>query len=151
MGIERYQGWLLLAHSHFEDQWSFLQNEVVRLASKQPETYRSHPTTKKQATIKKLVFEVIPSDPVNRLWPPGNTLGPENRSWRRAKFGQRYRLFFRFDSASKIVVYGWMNDENSFRARNSRTDAHSVFAALLNSGNPSSARDDLLEASNSLQ
>lgn len=115
MGIERCQGWLLLAHPHCEDQWSLLQNEVVRLASKQPETYRSHPTTKKLATIEKLVFEVIPSDPANRLWLQGNTLGPENRSWRRAKFGQRYRLFFRFDSASKIVVYGWMNDEHSLQ------------------------------------
>ncbi len=150
MGIERYHGWLLLAHPHFEDQWSLLHNEVVRLASKRPDTYPSHPTTKRLATIEKLVFEVIPSDPANRLWLQGNTLGQENRSWRRAKFGQRYRLFFRFDSASKIVVYGWMNDENSLRAKKSRTDAYSVFSALLNSGNPPTGWDDLLEASNSL-
>lgn len=147
MTLERYRGWLLLAHPHFEDQWSTLSNEVVRLASKRPDSYRSHPKTKRLATVEKLVFEVIPSDPANALWLQGNTLGRENRSWRRAKFGQQYRLFFRFDSAAKIIVYGWMNDEHSLRARKSKKDAYSVFATMLQSGNPPSSWDELLEAS----
>lgn len=151
MTVERYNGWLLLAHPHFEDQWSLLHNKVVRLASKQPETYRSHPTTKRLATVEKLVFEVIPSDPANRLWLQGNTLGSENRSWRRAKFGQQYRLFFRFDSVAKIVIFGWMNDENSLRARQSKKDAYVVFQAMVTSGNPPARWDDLLGASSPLR
>ena len=27
----------------------------------------------------------------------------------------RFRLFFRFDSASRIAVYAWVNDENTMR------------------------------------
>lgn len=147
MAVLRYTGWLLLAHPHFEDQWSALSNQVVLIASQRPESYRLHPKTKRLATLEKLVFEVIPSDPANALWRQGNTLGPENRGWRRAKFGGQYRLFFRYDSASKIIVYGWMNDENSLRARKSKKDAYSVFARMLESGNPPSHWDDLLEQS----
>ena len=150
MTFTRYSGWLLLAHPHFEDQWSILSNEVVRLASKSPETYRSHPTTKRLATLEKLLFEVIPADPSNRLWLQGNTLGSDNRSWRRAKFGERFRLFFRFDSASKIIVYGWMNDDRTLRARHSKNDAYSVFRSMLESGNPPSRWDELVEVSSGL-
>ena len=147
MTLARYLGWILLAHPHFEDQWSTLSNEVFRLASKNPETYRSHPKTKRLATLEKLIFEVIPGDPSNRLWLQGDTLGSENRSWRRAKFGERFRLFFRFDSASKIIVYGWMNDEQTLRARHSRKDAYSVFSSMLESGHPPSRWDELVDVS----
>ena len=27
----------------------------------------------------------------------------------------RFRLFFRFDSASKVIIYAWVNDENTLR------------------------------------
>lgn len=138
MTLEHDEGWLLLAHLHFEDQWSTLTNDVFQLASDRPESYKSHRKAKRLATLEKLVFEVIPPDPANRLWLQGNTLGVENRAWRRAKFGQQYRLFFRFDSASRIIIYGWMNDQNSLRARESKSDAYVVFASMLDSGNPPS-------------
>lgn len=147
MSVERYQGWLLLAHPHFEDQWSRWSNEVRRLAKKNPGTYSSHPHVKRMATLNTLVFEVVPNDPAHPRWLQGNTLGPRNRAWRRAKFGARYRLFFRFDSRSKIIIYGWINDDNSLRARGNRTDAYSVFARMLASGSPPSTWDELLRQS----
>lgn len=150
MSVERYHGWLLLAHPHFEDQWSRWVNDVRRLAKRNPSAYTQHPKTKRMATLNTLVFEHIPQDPGHPRWLQGNTLGPANRAWRRAKFGERYRLFFRFDSSSQIIIYGWVNDEKSLRARDSKTDAYAVFARMLRSGNPPSTWDDLLEGSNSL-
>lgn len=150
MSFERYNGWLLLAHPHFEDQWAKLSNEVRRLASKDPAGYRSHHKTKKLATLEKLMFEVIPQDPANRLWLQGSSLGEENRAWKRAKFGQQYRLFFRFDSAAKIIIYGWINDEKTLRARQSKTDAYLIFQKMLEAGNPPSSWDELLLTSNYL-
>lgn len=150
MSFERYNGWLLLAHPHFEDQWAKLSNEVRGLAAKDPVGYRSHQKTKKLATLEKLMFEVIPQDPGNRLWLQGSSLGEENRAWKRAKFGQQYRLFFRFDSAAKIIIYGWINDEKTLRARQSKTDAYLIFQKMLESGNPPTSWDELLLSSNYL-
>ena len=42
-------------------------------------------------------------------------LGPGNRHWFRAKFHGRYRLFFRFSAGQKIIIYAWVNDEQSLR------------------------------------
>lgn len=77
----------------------------------------------------------------------GNTLGAENRNWRRAKFGGQYRLFFRFDSVNKIIVLGWLNFSDSLRAYGSKNDAYLVFTKLLANGNPPSGWDELLEQS----
>jgi toxin YhaV len=86
--------------------------------------------------IAKLAFEVIPQDPTRSEYRQGNTLGNEYRHWFRAKFFQQYRLFFRYHQGSKIIVYGWVNDDNSKRAYDSNTDAYRVFGKMLDSGNP---------------
>jgi toxin YhaV len=151
LDFERYQGWLLLAHPHFEDQYAKWSNQVLGLARKDPDGFKSNPKTKRFATLEKLVFEVIPSDPANRLWLQGNTLGPENRAWRRAKFFQQYRLFFRYDSNAKIIIYGWINDEQTLRARQTKSDAYTVFQRMLESGNPPTDWDELLKSSNYLK
>lgn len=150
MSFERYNGWLLLAHPHFQDQWAKLSNEVHRLAAKDPTGYRSNQKTKRLATLEKLMFEVIPQDPGNRLWLQGSSLGEENRAWKRAEFGHQYRLFFRFDSAAKIIIYGWINDEKTLTARQSKTDAYLIFQKMLEAGNPPSNWDELLLSSNYL-
>ena len=77
----------------------------------------------------------------------GNTLGADNRQWFRAKFHQRYRLFFRFSSKEKVIVYAWVNDENTLRKAGSRTDPYAVFRAMLNAGNPPSTMAELLAVS----
>lgn len=147
MKLGRYNGWLLLAHPHFEDQYSRWFNEVKRLANSKPNTYKSSDKTKRLAALEKLVFEVIPQDPSNQRFLLGNSLGGSNRSWRRAKLGSQYRVFFRFDSRAKIIVYAWVNDQDSLRAYGSKSDAYLVFASLLQRGNPPTSWDELLEQS----
>ena len=99
------------------------------------------------AALRRLVFEIIPEDPASPKYLLGNTLGPNYRAWRRAKFGGQYRLFFRFDSAAKIIIFGWMNDEDTLRAYGSKTDAYAVFVRMLETGRPPSTWTDLLEES----
>jgi toxin YhaV len=97
-----------------------------------------------------LIFYEIPSDPNANAFSLGNTLGAARRHWRRAKFLQRFRLFFRFDSASRIIIYAWVNDENTLRKAGSQTDPYAVFSKRLNAGNPPDDWVDLLaEASRS--
>ena len=82
---------------------------------------------------------------------PSSTLGDENKHWFRAKFFQQYRLFFRFYTESKIIVYAWVNDERNKRAYDKKSDAYRVFEKMLKSGNPPNSWEELLRASQSLK
>jgi toxin YhaV len=73
----------------------------------------------------------------------GATLGDEHRHWFRAKFFQQYRLFFRFHVESKIIVYAWVNDENTKRAYDSKTDTYNIFTKMLKKGHPPSDWESL--------
>lgn len=82
------------------------------------------------------MLETVPSDPHRDEYRQGNTLGPDFRHWRRAKIGRRFRVFFRFDTRSRIIIYAWVNDENTLRSSGSKRDPYAVFQKMLQSGNP---------------
>ncbi|TAK78039.1 MAG: hypothetical protein EPO11_01830 [Gammaproteobacteria bacterium] len=75
--------------------------------------YKQKNSTKRLAAITKLIFEKIPQNPTLLEYRQGITLGDDNKHWFRAKFFQQYRLFFRFHLESKIIVYAWVNDEDT--------------------------------------
>jgi toxin YhaV len=142
--LGRYNDWLLIAYPGFVDQYSRFSNEALKLGRSGKPGALNHPKVKKMAALRRLVFEIIPSDPASSRYLLGNTLGPKHRAWRRAKFGGQYRLFFRFDSAAKIIIFAWMNDEESLRSYGSKNDAYAVFARMLETGDPPSTWTDLL-------
>jgi toxin YhaV len=45
-------------------------------------------------------------------------------------------LFFRFDSNTKIIIFSWVNDENSLRSSGSKSDPYAVFQKMLQRGHP---------------
>jgi toxin YhaV len=90
---------------------------------------------------------VIPRDPNGPEFRQGNTLGPDNRHWFRAKFHGRYRLFYRFSTQQKVIVYVWVNDEASLRKTGSKNDPYALFKAMLESGEPPGSFAELLRAS----
>jgi len=137
-------GWKLYRAGAFAEAFDRLEADVARLAAQRPDDHVSHPKAKLLARIRDLIFEEIPRDPNAHHYGLGNTLGPAHRHWRRAKFLQRFRLFFRFDSASGIIIYAWMNDENTLRKAGSRRDPYAVFARRLDEGNPPDGFEDLL-------
>ncbi|WIX33026.1 type II toxin-antitoxin system YhaV family toxin [Salinicola sp. JS01] len=139
-------GWTLLAHPLFLDQVATLTARVERLAAKDPTGYRSRPATKRLAAIIKLTTHDIPQDPAGDHYRQGKTLGSEYTHWRRAKFYQQYRLFFRYDLASRIIVYAWVNDETAKRAFDSKSDAYVTFSRMLDSGNPPDSWQTLQQA-----
>lgn len=138
-------GWTLLRAGAFRASLDSLVEEVARLAAADPDGYRAHPKSKLLARIRSLILDEIPSDPSAPAYVLGNTLGPAHRHWRRAKFLQRFRLFFRFDSASRTIVYAWVNDENTLRKAGARSDPYAVFARRLDAGDPPDDWDELLE------
>jgi toxin YhaV len=129
-------GWSLFAHELFLDQLDALIVEVERHRAKDAIGYKQKNATKRLAAIAKLAFEIIPQDPSRTEYRQGTTLGDGYTHWLRAKFFQQYRLFFRYHRDSRIIVYAWVNDEDTKRAYDSATDAYQVFRRMLKRGQP---------------
>jgi toxin YhaV len=137
-------GWRLYVHPLFEQQFRQLVEQVEALAAKSPTGYKESPAAKLLATIHRLIRETIPRNPGAAEFRQGNTLGSDNRHWFRAKFHQRYRLFYRFSSREKIIIYAWVNDERTLRKSGSSTDPYRVFRAMLEAGDPPKTMEQLL-------
>jgi len=130
-------GWTLRAHPLFLDQVERLIAQVEEEKKKDPENYKSAANAKTLAAINKIAFTDIPADPTNKNYRQGDTLGDNHKHWFRAKFGKgRFRLFFRYDSKAKIIIYAWVNDENSLRTYGKKTDAYTVFKGMLDNKAP---------------
>ncbi|HEY3048496.1 MAG TPA: type II toxin-antitoxin system YhaV family toxin [Polaromonas sp.] len=129
-------GWTVFAHPLFLDQLEATMAQVEALRLKDPSGFLKKNASKRLAAIAKLAFEVIPQDPERPEYRQGNTLGEEHKHWFRAKFFQQYRLFFRYHKDTKIIIYGWVNDEDTKRAHESVDDAYRVFRKMLENGHP---------------
>lgn len=137
-------GWAIYAHPLFLAQLDALANTVEVLRRKDPLRYKRKNATKRLAAICRLAFDVVPADPTRPEYRQGTTLGKAYTHWFRAKFFQQYRLFFRYDLAAHIIVFGWVNDSDTLRAYDSDDDAYRVFRKMLDAGNPPDDWDQLL-------
>ena len=141
-------GWRFYQHPAFRQPFDRLTQDVGELRARlETAEFEQHPKTKLLARIVKLLLDDIPRDPNAAEYPLGNTLGSAGRHWRRAKFLQRYRLFFRFQTKAKIIVCAWLNDETTLRKTGATTDPYHVFAQRLASGHPPDDWDALLSES----
>ena len=104
-------------HPLLDAQLDHLNAKVYRAYMRLGEAAAGRPEVKLTQRIHDLMQNVIPADPGNEMFRQGKTLGEANKMWFRAKMFGQYRLFYRFDSAQKIIVYVWINDEQSLRAR----------------------------------
>lgn len=145
LGIQR-NGWWLIFHPSFRDRLLALQEEVTDLERRAETGWEAGPKPKLLKRILDLILREIPANPDAPTYEQGNTLGADARGWRRAKFLDRFRLFFRFHSDSKIIVYAWVNDENTLRKNGSTTDPYAVFRSMLVAGDPPSNWKKLRDA-----
>lgn len=131
------EGWSILAHPLLLDQLERLTAAVEKARRTDPVGYGATANAKLLAVLRRLIFETIPADPTRSEYRQGGTLGPERKHWFRAKFGNgRFRLFFRYDSRSRLIIYAWVNDAQTLRTRGAKTDAYHVFKGMLDKGNP---------------
>ena len=149
--MNEFQGWRLFVHPLFQKQLEKLAKQVQGLAAREPRKYASHPAAKILATINYYIREAIPRNPNGSEFRQGNTLGAGNRHWFRAKFHGRYRLFYRFSTEKRVIIYAWVNDQKSLRKSGSKTDAYAVFRAMLESGNPPNSFVELWRTAKEMQ
>lgn len=133
--IQRH-GWILLFHECLIEQLQKLHAAAHRAQLQDPQAYATNANVRLFAALSRLIFEAVPSDPNREEYRQGNTMGTAFRHWRRAKVGRRFRLFFRFDSKSKIIVFAWVNDENTLRSAGGKADPYAVFQRMLERGHP---------------
>lgn len=146
MKIAEINGWTILGDPHFVTALSQLMNDVEKIRNKKIQSNEVSLAEKKLAAIRKIVETEIAANPTDSKFILGHTLGAEYSVWRRAKFFQQYRLFFRFDSKSKVIILSWFNDENTKRAYESSRDAYLVFQKMLKRGRPPSNWKQLLDS-----
>jgi toxin YhaV len=135
-GVAERHGWRLFLHPAFRDIFDRLVAEVADLERARPGNYHLHPRAKLLRRIVDLILNEIPSDPASPKYRQGKTLGGAHRHWRRAKFLGRFRLFLRYSEKDKIIIYAWINDENTLRkagrgAIRTRSSGSGSVAAIL--------------------
>jgi toxin YhaV len=143
-------GWTLLFHDAVLAQLATLARVSERARKADPKGFRSNRNVKLLAALAKLMLETIPTDPGRPEYRQGNTLGPRYRHWFRAKFFGRFRLFFRYDSRVRMIVYAWVNDERTLRQQGGRSDPYEVFCRMLAAGRPPDDWARLVAASRDL-
>lgn len=140
-------GWTLLFHDGVVQQLRKLHHAARRAEAQDPEGFGSNANVKLLRALSHLMLNVVPQDPSRDEYRQGNTLGPDYRHWRRARIGRRFRLFFRYDSRSRVIVFAWVNDEQTLRASGSSSDPYAVFERMLGRGHPPDSWQALKEAS----
>ncbi|HLY57953.1 MAG TPA: type II toxin-antitoxin system YhaV family toxin [Stellaceae bacterium] len=129
-------GWTLLFHDAAIGQLAALSAAYRRARRADPDSFRSNANVKLFAALAKLCLVVIPADPGRAEYRQGNTLGAAYRHWMRVKFFGRFRLFYRYDTHARIIVYAWVNDERTLRQRGGRSDPYEIFRRMLATGDP---------------
>ena len=131
-------GWTLYAHPEFLSQLERVYAAAKREADPQGDA------TKVLAWITRAIFEEIPADPTLSVYRLGGALSGITH-WFRDKYAGQFRLFFRYNSRARIIIYGWVNDEETLRAYESKTDAYKEFRKRLGNGVPPDSWEDLLK------
>ena len=129
-------GWTLLFHACVIEQLRKQGAAAERAERSDPQGFENNANVKLFRALGQLIMEVVPSEPSREEFRQGNTMGPSYRHWRRAKIGRRFRLFFRYDSKARAIVYAWVNDEETLRSAGSKSDPYAVFEKMLGRGNP---------------
>lgn len=139
-------GWTLLFHEGIVEQLRKVQAAALRAEQSDPLGFESNANVKLFRALSHLILNVIPGDPARDEYRQGNTMGAAYRHWRRAKIGRRFRVFFRYDSKTKVIVFAWVNDEQTLRSSGSKSDPYAVFLKMLGRGNPPDDWDALVAA-----
>lgn len=150
MGAIQENGWTILFHVQMVVQLEALAASYRRALAADPATAESKPHAKLLAAVAEHIHVVVPADPADRRFEQGKTIGPGHGGWRRVKFYQRFRLFFRFHSKSRTIVFAWLNDEKTLRARGTRNDVYQTFRRMLDRDDPPSSWDDLVSSAGAL-
>jgi len=144
------QGWQIWFGELFDARWRALRERVRQLKTALDEgDFAAHPEVKLFAALVHIVHETVPRNPEHPDFRLGKTLGERYTGWRRVKrhgLPERMRLFFKFSSSHKVIVFVWLNDADTLRKDGASSDVYAVFRRMLEGGNPPDDFEVLLKA-----
>jgi toxin YhaV len=140
MDLGTANGWRLIGDQRFTEAFKDLESKALQEQAAGKFAFNS----KLLARVIRVTTEVVPQGPNSPTFRLGKSLGDKYKSWCRAKFSQQYRIFFRYNSEYRLIIYSWFNDENTLRAYGSKTDAYKEFARMLENGKPPTDFDELI-------
>ncbi|MFM8927689.1 MAG: type II toxin-antitoxin system YhaV family toxin [Rhodoluna sp.] len=142
--------WLRLAHPAFLEAKKVYFGEYLAAIEKNGWDAEPNLAVKKFEYLVALKQIAIPRNPSSDSFRQGNSIEPRYHHWRRAKFLQQYRLFFRYSSKVETIIYAWVNDNQTLRSYGSKTDAYLVFRKMLEEGRVPNDWDELIAESEKL-
>ncbi|HEY0038760.1 MAG TPA: type II toxin-antitoxin system YhaV family toxin [Longimicrobium sp.] len=146
-GLLVVNGWRIGFHAELLLQLEKLISAVEQERRQHPERRPRSQPAQILAALRQLMFVDVPQEPGRSIYRHGGTLGKHRKHWFRAKFGNgRYRLFFRYRLSDRVLIFAWVNDQETLRTYGSSTDAYAVFARMLGKDNPPDDWDALLKA-----
>ncbi|MBN1602655.1 MAG: type II toxin-antitoxin system YhaV family toxin [Chitinispirillaceae bacterium] len=140
-------GWKLFWHSLFKMEIERLKKDVLRAKQNDPINYKTHPKYKLLETVRNIIFFEIPANPTHCRFNLSGNLS----SYKREKFGNRRRLFFRYFSNDFSIIYLWLNNEDTLRKDGSKTDPYQLFSKMVSNGVFKTNQNDLKENSELVQ
>lgn len=145
-GLFKVNAWVIGFHAELLGQLEKLISAVEEEKRRHPDRTPCSQPAQILAALRKLMFVDVPEDPGRSIYRQGDTLGKRRKYWFRAKFGNgRYRLFFRYRLADRVLIFAWVNDDESLRTYGSSTDAYAVFSRKLDEDNPPDNWETLLK------
>jgi len=146
-------GWTLFYFRLFADLLQRLEQDVTKLARNDPEGFVHHEKAKLLKMVHDSITKDVPTNPNDSKFRLGKALSDRFTDWRRVKRGlpPRYRLFFKFTSAQRNIIYAWLNNEHTLRKEGAKTDVYEVFKKMLNRGEVPNSIEDLLRGATSPQ
>ncbi|MCM0081533.1 type II toxin-antitoxin system YhaV family toxin [Geomonas sp. Red32] len=120
----------LVFHPAFAAVFDELATLVAKEKERHPESYHESPLAKLLAQVHRAIVKEIPAHPEHAEYYQGEGDGDGSRQWRRAILSGGYRLYFKHDKESNVIVYGWLSDEINLRKYRRSIEAYREKALL---------------------
>jgi toxin YhaV len=124
----KVNGWTILFHPLFNEQWKQLLDLVKSLRLRLPqEDFVRHPQVKLFKALTIGIEEKIPSDPLASYFALRKPLDQYSRL-KRMGLPSRYRLFFKVFLPQKVIIVLWLGFP---RKEGDKKDCYRIFAKMV--------------------
>ena len=149
----KINGWTILFHPLFDDQWQQLLNLVKSLRSRlSQEDFVQHPQVKLFKALTVGIEEKIPNEPLASYFALRKPLDKYSRL-KKMGLPNRYRLFFKVFPQQKVIIILWLGfprkeGDKKDCPKGYRFAYYRVFAKMVKKGQFPLALKDLIDSDN---
>ena len=141
----KINGWTILFHPLFSDQWQQLLNLVKSLRSRlSQEDFVQHPQVKLFKALTVGIEHKIPNEPLASYFALRKPLDKYSRL-KKMGLPNRYRLFFKVFPQQKVIIILWLGFP---RKEGDKKDCYRVFAKMVKKGQFPVSLKDLIDSDN---